>query len=265
MNIRISIILLFAISLQCKTSETVNKKDKTTVQEHTDFKVAYKATSRHFLLDIKVDDSLVSVLNHNDSIAKISPTNKAITSTILKMLDTLDLATLPSLVAPGQKRFYDAKAAASLSVQQNDKTYTATDFDHGNPPAAIKELCDYIIDLAVAQDSSIKTLHGKYEVTMLDGFDLKQIKKARPTLNFAKGKVSGFNGCNSFSADALISNHTISVGLIMSTKRYCSEVAKLESGFMGLLRTVSTFEIKGDTLNLMKEGKVLISAQKAKK
>ena len=54
---------------------------------------------------------------------------------------------LPELVPPTEKRFYDGAAIAKLKITHNKMAYETTDFDHGEPPAEIRELVNRVLAL----------------------------------------------------------------------------------------------------------------------
>lgn len=61
-------------------------------------------------------------------------------------------------------------------------------------------------------------------------------------INAAEGKISGFNGCNSFSGDAEISDKHIKTGMMLSTKAFCQGVPEAE--FFDILEKATSYEIK---------------------
>lgn len=60
----------------------------------------------------------------------------------------INLAAIPKLKDPTQKRFYDGAAIANLKVQYQGTNYESVAFDHGFPPAAIEKLVNKIVSLA---------------------------------------------------------------------------------------------------------------------
>ena len=57
----------------------------------------------------------------------------------------VDLNTISNLKAPSEKRFYDGAAAATVVVTFKGTEYVSSPFDHGNPPAEIKNLVNKIV------------------------------------------------------------------------------------------------------------------------
>ncbi|MFN2270399.1 MAG: META domain-containing protein [Anaerolineae bacterium] len=76
------------------------------------------------------------------------------------------------------------------------------------------------------------------------------------TLNFANGGLSGFAGCNSYSATYITTlaegpSNAISVGPISSTGQMCSEeIMDQEQGYLTSLESVSQYTIEGTVLTL---------------
>lgn len=60
---------------------------------------------------------------------------------------TLNLAEIPNLKDPTQKRFYDGAAIATLKIKYQGKNYETVAFDHGFPPAAIEKFVNKIVSL----------------------------------------------------------------------------------------------------------------------
>jgi hypothetical protein len=112
--------------------------------------VEYTANTRGFYQKITIHDHLVSVSKDrsgNDKAleTKISDVDWKVLTAAFKRIN---LAELPNLKAPTEKRFYDGAAIANLKVSYKGKTYMTTGFDHGFPPAAIEKLVNKITSFA---------------------------------------------------------------------------------------------------------------------
>lgn len=64
---------------------------------------------------------------------------------LLAALDKVDAEKISELKAPSNKNHADAALAATLKIIRKDKTYESNTFDHGNPPAELKEIVSTII------------------------------------------------------------------------------------------------------------------------
>lgn len=69
-------------------------------------------------------------------------------NSLLDLLSKVDAEKIKDLKAPSEKRFYDGAMIAGLKVIYKDKTYESASFDHGNPPAEIKDLVNKIIEVS---------------------------------------------------------------------------------------------------------------------
>ncbi|MEZ4855413.1 MAG: META domain-containing protein [Gelidibacter sp.] len=110
-----------------------------------------------------------------------------------------------------------------------------------------------------------ETLNGIYTITQL-GVDTSLPSDL--TLEFDKktNRVSGFSGCNRFSASYKTEGNILTIGNVMATKRACQgEINVIEHHFFKLLANVQTFSVKENTLILKQENNVLIAAEKSQK
>jgi len=55
---------------------------------------------------------------------------------------------LAAIVPPSKKHQFDGALIANLTITTSNKEYSTSSFDHGNPPAEIKELVNKIIALS---------------------------------------------------------------------------------------------------------------------
>ena len=82
----------------------------------------------------------------------------------------------------------------------------------------------------------------------------------RAYIRFDKEKKSaGGNGsCNVFGGSLEVKGHEISIKDIFSTKMYCDAVQSTEDVFFMQLKKADRYEIKGKTLYLYKDKKLLL-------
>jgi hypothetical protein len=109
----------------------------------------YSANSRGFFQRITVQDQHVMVSRDRNGLDK--PQKQKISDADWKKLVTafqkVKLERLSELPSPTERRFYDGAAIAKLKVVHEKMAYETTDFDHGEPPAEIKELVNRMIAL----------------------------------------------------------------------------------------------------------------------
>ena len=72
------------------------------------------------------------------------------------------------------------------------------------------------------------------------------------TALFKDGRVTGNAGCNSYFGDYTHEDTTLSMGAIGMTEMYCTApgIMEQESAYLSTLALVSSFEIRGNTLEL---------------
>ena len=134
------IILLSLISVDHSCSQS--KKNQDTIS------IEYSAHSRGTYKHIIVNKKQISIENKRGESPIIKTCNEAHWDALLKALKPVDVANIPNLKAPSEKRFYDGAAIATLTIIYNGETYTTTSFDHGNPPIEIAELVKEILSIS---------------------------------------------------------------------------------------------------------------------
>ena len=111
--------------------------------------IEYVANTRGFYKKITVQNQMVLV--SKDRKGNDKPVQIKISDSDWKKLiadfQEINLDEVPNLKAPSEKRFYDGAAIANFKIIHKDKTYESTNFDHGNPPAEIKNLVVLINEL----------------------------------------------------------------------------------------------------------------------
>ena len=73
----------------------------------------------------------------------------------------------------------------------------------------------------------------------------------------AKGNLSGFGGCNDYSADVKATPPKISIGPVASTRKACSTPAGVmdqESAYLAALGTAATYQLQGAKLEFRTPG-----------
>ncbi|NDI98479.1 hypothetical protein GWA97_05285 [Flavobacterium sp. LaA7.5] len=71
---------------------------------------------------------------------------------LLSALEKVELDKISELKPPSTRSHTDAALAANLKVIKKDKTYQSNGFDHGNPPAEIKELVQQILAVSALEN-----------------------------------------------------------------------------------------------------------------
>ncbi|MBK6765523.1 MAG: META domain-containing protein [bacterium] len=75
------------------------------------------------------------------------------------------------------------------------------------------------------------------------------------TLGLHNNKLTGSGGCNRFGCKYTLAGNKITLDQFAATKKACSGVMDLERKFLADLETVSSYDVQGDTMWLLKSGK----------
>lgn len=92
--------------------------------------------------------------------------------------------------------------------------------------------------------------HGE-QVVVTPDFD----REPYITLALHSNKLTGSGGCNRFGCKYALDGDKIKLDQFAATKKTCKNVMDLERGFLRDLETATSFEVQGDTLWLLKNGK----------
>ena len=124
--------------------------------------------------------------------------------------------------------------------------------------------CNHPESMSNSADKS--NVIGSYKVTFIANNEVSNISDKNITINFKPdGKVNGNNSCNNYGGNYKIDKDKLSFGVMMSTKMFCQENAKIESVFMSNLTDVDGFKIHEDVLILLRGNTQVIKAKKVSK
>lgn len=136
-----TLALLFFSLLVTKGCSSQDKKDLEKAQ------ITYIANTRGFFQKIIITNHKAFI--SKDRNGKDTPIEIAINdkdwNELVQYFNSIDLNQLAKLKDPTQKRFYDGAAIANLKINYKDKQYETSSFDHGFPPAEIKNIVDKIV------------------------------------------------------------------------------------------------------------------------
>ncbi|WP_299777619.1 hypothetical protein [uncultured Formosa sp.] len=124
----------------------ITKNSAVTAQN--DVLIEYKAITRGYFLEIKIENQEILVKTQQQGPDKIITISKTEWDILMDKLHAIDLKTLPTLEAPSMKRAHDGAASARLKIIEEDTVYSTTEFDHENPNKKIKPLVEYILSLS---------------------------------------------------------------------------------------------------------------------
>ena len=80
-------------------------------------------------------------------------------------------------------------------------------------------------------------------------------------INDRTSKISGFSGCNTYTAGFTKENNSVTFSPVMGTKIYCGEdIMKKEHQFLAIFASPKEFRFVKDTLILSENGKDILKA-----
>ncbi|TXD83733.1 hypothetical protein ESY86_08315 [Subsaximicrobium wynnwilliamsii] len=153
MKILFCFLVIFASAKECNqkkaeaSAETKSEVLKTEAFQK-DLTMTYEANTRGFYEKIWVEGDSVKFTNDRYGkvvVSNILPKNEK--TTLVNLLNAVDLKTMPQLEAPSKAHQYDGAAMATLNITSEKSSYETKTFDHGNPPEAIKALVEKLLAL----------------------------------------------------------------------------------------------------------------------
>lgn len=141
------LLSLFVISCACKTHTTDSAAN---IEKSAELmsKITYESSTRGFFHSITIENGFITSSKVRDEKGKQVQLSANEMQVIQKELEKLELAKIPALEAPSEKRFYDAAPIAYLEVIDNNTSYKTTEFDGGFPPMYIEKLVNTILAIA---------------------------------------------------------------------------------------------------------------------
>lgn len=92
-------------------------------------------------------------------------------------------------------------------------------------------------------------LSDSYHVTKLYGEDVSE-HEITLVFDALKKQISGFSGCNNYSASFSQQQHTLDIKMHFSTKRYCTTTGNLERKFFGTFSKITEYRLDNNVLIL---------------
>ncbi|MEL1246115.1 hypothetical protein AAEO56_17710 [Flavobacterium sp. DGU11] len=135
------LILTVAVAIGCSTSKSTSQ-----LRQAKDISFEYSAITRGSSVNYLVTkDSITQKENSRGEITTYKkPVDDKDWDDLLNATEKVDLEKLGTIEAPSKKHQFDGAMGATLKITVNGKTYQTQTFDHGNPPAAIKDIIDNI-------------------------------------------------------------------------------------------------------------------------
>ncbi|OZV70948.1 hypothetical protein [Winogradskyella aurantia] len=160
MKVIMSILALVVVVASCNsvkrhssksdTPSSMSNEDITKGNDTINNKVAlaYRASTRGFFEYIYISEEDIKITqDRNFEQIQKYPNTKADWDSLSKLLGEVDEDAFQNLVAPTDKRHYDAAPHASLTIIHGTKEITTPTFDHGYPPKEIEALVTKILSI----------------------------------------------------------------------------------------------------------------------
>jgi hypothetical protein len=139
--------LTVVIATGCKTSKAENAKKL----GGGDITFEYGAYTRGTKMDVKITNQQIIAYKGrpgDEVAAPIKGISAEQWSALLDVAEKVDPKTLEAVSVPSKKHQFDGALAANLKITVDGTAYQSPTFDHGNPPAEIKELVNKIVELS---------------------------------------------------------------------------------------------------------------------
>ncbi len=132
--------LLFLTFFLGKSCGNVDKKDIETAV------IVYEANTKGYYGKIIVQNHAVSTAKQRgNGDLETSKISDADWKYLVDEFKKVDLKTISDLKAPSKERLHDGAASAHVTITYKGTEYVSSSFDHGNPPAEIKNLVNKIV------------------------------------------------------------------------------------------------------------------------
>jgi PBP1b-binding outer membrane lipoprotein LpoB len=128
-----------------KTGSTADAKQKETSEVSFEYSAMTRGTYRKVIVK---KDSVITATERDMKNVTAKKLSTADWNTLTALLKKIKPQDLPNLKAPSTKHQFDGALAANLQVITQGTAYQSVTFDHGNPPAEIKELTEKILSLS---------------------------------------------------------------------------------------------------------------------
>jgi hypothetical protein len=135
------LVITLVIATACNTTK------KATAQKAEDnIALEYTATTRGMFNKVIIKkDTVVTIKDRDMKDIVTKKLSKAQWDGIVAALASVKLDEMQNLKPPSTKSHYDAAAIGGLQVIKNGVTYQSSGFDHGNPPAEIKDVVTKVL------------------------------------------------------------------------------------------------------------------------
>ena len=148
------ISLLATILFVCTSCNSKKVAVASNNEKYETLVIQYEANTRGFYQKLIVQNHTISSTDDRKGLKTpiVQKISDADWNVLISEFNKVDLAGLPNLKAPTEKRFYDGAAIAGLKIIFKGKTFETTNFDHGFPPMEIQKVVEIVNSLFKAEE-----------------------------------------------------------------------------------------------------------------
>ncbi len=147
-SLHYSLVKVISKEKEESIGQNVTTEDQKT-QENDIIGVEYQALTRATFFQVNINnDKIKKTTDRNFKNSDSKKCSKKDWNSITTLVDAIALEKISQLKAPSGKRLFDGAAHAQLKITSQNKTYTSSSFDHGNPPKEIEQLVNTILSLS---------------------------------------------------------------------------------------------------------------------
>ena len=117
----------------------------------------------------------------------------------------------------------------------------------------IDQFITFLPDRACSQDPPARLFDASWSLVQLaDMAVISPADQRPPSLTLSSDMtLSGFTGCNVIGGEYQLAGSILSLGRVATTKKYCPQVADLETAYTRALNRVIAYDLIADTLRLI--------------
>src|SRR5690606_2240400 len=143
-----SLLVAFFFFCGCNCKKAITPFDEGAVNLDKLPILVFEARTRGYFKKITIEEGRIYVQTAREAKPVYWELAKEDYKQLSLLYQKINVKSLAELVAPTEKRFYDAEPFASFFVISQDSTYKTPDFDAGFPPAHIEKIVKKMVEIA---------------------------------------------------------------------------------------------------------------------
>ena len=140
--------IITLVATNCNSKKTALNNSKENTSQQNEVTISYSAHTRGFYQKLILKKNSLTVFKEFEKTNAVSSSiDDKDWNECLRLLENINLKTLPNLKSPTNYRQFDGAPHAQLSVIQKGDTIQSSGFDHKYPPTELKPLVEHILSL----------------------------------------------------------------------------------------------------------------------